>query len=55
MFNILSNPGNAYQNDIEFPFHLSQKVYHQENKQQMLVRMPEEKEPLYTVGGNVHW
>jgi hypothetical protein len=35
MFNILSHKGNANQNDAQ----PSQNVYHQENKQHMLVRM----------------
>jgi hypothetical protein len=45
MFDILSPIGNENQNDTEIPSHSSQKGYHQENKQQMLVRLWGKKEP----------
>jgi hypothetical protein len=48
MFNVLSNKGNASQNEIEISSHPSQNGSHQENKQQMLVRMLGKKKP-YTV------
>jgi hypothetical protein len=38
MFSILNHKRNANQNGAEIPFHSSQNG-HQENKQQMLVRM----------------
>jgi hypothetical protein len=54
MVTIPSHKGNTNQNDIEISSHCNQKGYHQENKEQMLVRMQGEKKPLYTVGGNVN-
>jgi dTDP-4-dehydrorhamnose 3,5-epimerase-like enzyme len=39
ILNIISHKGNANQNCIEISSTPSQKGYHQENKQQMLVRI----------------
>jgi hypothetical protein len=39
MFNILSDKGSANQNYTEIPSHPSQNGSHQENKQQILVKM----------------
>jgi hypothetical protein len=36
---MLSHKGNANQNDIKISSHLTQNGHHQENKQQMLMRM----------------
>jgi hypothetical protein len=55
MFNILSHKVNANQNYTEVLSYPCQKGNHQENKQQMLMRMWGEKELLYTVGGNANW
>jgi hypothetical protein len=52
MFNILTHKGNANQNaNTKIACHPSQNGYHQENKQQMLVRM-QKKELSYTIGRN---
>jgi hypothetical protein len=42
MLNILHHEGNANQNYTNIPFHPSY-INHQENKQQVLVRMQEKK------------
>jgi hypothetical protein len=39
MLTILCHKGNANQNDTEIPRHSIQNGYHQEHKQQVLVRM----------------
>jgi hypothetical protein len=38
MFSIFSHKENANQNSTEIPSHPNQNGYHQENKQQMLMR-----------------
>jgi hypothetical protein len=48
MLNIFSYKGNANKNHTEHPSHLSQNDCHQENKQQMLVRM-QGKRDSYTL------
>jgi hypothetical protein len=54
IFSILSHKENATQNYTKIPSHSSHIDQHQENKQQILARMQEEKKLLYTVGGNVN-
>jgi hypothetical protein len=39
MLSIRSHKENTTKNNIEIPLHPNQNGYHQENKQQMLVRM----------------
>jgi hypothetical protein len=58
MLSILNHKGNANQNYISFhPSEISSYPIlignHQEDKQQMLVRMRERKEPSY-IAGNVN-
>jgi hypothetical protein len=45
---VFSHKGNANQNNIEFPSQHHQNSDHQENKQQMLVKMQGERK-LYTL------
>jgi hypothetical protein len=56
MFNILNYKRNEnLKNNTETPSHPSQNGNHQENKQQqILAKMRGEKEPLYTIGGNLN-
>jgi hypothetical protein len=57
MFNFLSHKGNANQNKTEIPFHPSQNGVHQENGQQMLVRMVvvQGEDTLCAINGNVNY
>jgi hypothetical protein len=49
MFNFLSHKINTNQNDTKIPSYPSQIAYHQESKQQMLVRKQEGKRNPYTL------
>jgi hypothetical protein len=49
MLSIPGHKGNANQNVIEISPHSSQNGYHQEQKQQMLVRLQGKKEILFTI------
>jgi hypothetical protein len=53
ILNIIRYKRNANQNIIEVPSHPSQHGYHQENKQQMLVRMWR-RGHLSTADGNIN-
>jgi hypothetical protein len=53
MFNILKHKRHANQNYTKIPFHPVQNGNHQENKQQMLVRMQGKRNPQYAVSGKV--
>ena len=59
MLNIADHQGNANQNQKEISLNLSNSpqpgCYKKENKQQMLIRMLEKREPSPTDDGNRDW
>lgn len=54
MFNLTSNQRKVNQNSIEIPFHPSQNVSHSENKQEVLARTWNKRDPKYTAGEHVN-
>ena len=56
MFNITNHQGNANQNHNEISLLPCQVGYYQKDKKTTRVAKDvEQKEPSYTVGGNVNW
>jgi hypothetical protein len=54
MLNIPSHKENTNQNHSKIPLYSYYNNYHQEHKQQILVRMWKKKEPSYIAGRNVN-